>query len=118
MGVSSCLLLDASVDAAVLTVVGGRVVDGCACGVARSGESNGAVDGLLFVCSLHRGDFEAQVGCSEAKRRVSVLRCLCAAAFASIGAGGRAPVHSYMYKPTGHPGGFGVGDGYSVLSTG
>ena len=30
MGVSSCLLLDASVDAAVLTVVGGRMVDGFA----------------------------------------------------------------------------------------
>ena len=83
----------------------------CACGVARSGESNGAVDGLLFVCSLHRGDFEAQVGCSEAKRRVSVLRCLCAAAFASIGAGVGPPCTvtcTSRGHPVTHPGGSGA----------
>ena len=51
MGVSSCLLLDASVDAAVLTVVGGRVVDGFAPAASRALASPMAPWTAFFLCA-------------------------------------------------------------------
>ena len=51
MGVSSCLLLDASVDAAVLTVVVGRVVDGFAPAASRALASPMAPWTAFFLCA-------------------------------------------------------------------
>ena len=81
MAVGSCLRLDASVDAAVFAVVGGRVVDACVGGHGCAWVATGALatpSGFVYVLCV---DIEVSWA---AKRQISVLRCLCAAAFAFI----------------------------------
>ena len=73
--------LDASVDAAVLAVVGGRLVNACVGGHGCAWAATGALatpSGFVYVSCV---DIDVSWA---AKRQISVLRCLCAAAFAFI----------------------------------
>ena len=73
--------LDASVDAAVLAVVGGRLVNACVGGHGCAWAATGALatpSGFVHVSCV---DIDVSWA---AKRQISVLRCLCAAAFAFI----------------------------------
>ena len=84
--------LDASVDAAVLAVVGGRLVNACVGGHGCAWAATGALatpSGFVYVScvDIDQGsciiDIVIDVSWA-AKRQISVLRCLCAAAFAFI----------------------------------